>query len=98
MNDILIEKLKNGETVQKRCKGNSMTPIFESGCTVEIEPVDVSDIKKDDVVFCKVRGMVCCHLVTAVDETKKRFQISNNHGHVNGWTKTIYGRVSRTVS
>jgi hypothetical protein len=38
--------------------------------------------RKDDVVLCRVRAQYC-HLVTAV--RNGRYQISNNHGHVNGW-------------
>jgi len=34
------------------------------------------------------------HLVTAKND-KKGLQISNNHGHINGWTKQICGKVLR---
>jgi hypothetical protein len=46
-------------------------------------------------VFCKVRGRyIDAHLITAV-HPKRGWLISNNHGHDNGWTKTIYGRVTK---
>lgn len=35
-----------------------------------------------DVVFCKVRGSCVTHKVYAV---------GNNKGHMNGWTKNVYG-------
>ena len=95
MNKILIEKLKKGEVVTSRRKGNSMTPIIHSGDLLEISPIELEDVKKGDVVFCRVRKSVFCHLVTAVDEIKLRFQIGNNHGHVNGWTKAIYGKITK---
>jgi hypothetical protein len=33
-----------------------------------------------------VAGTVYLHLVSAVDQARKRVQISNNRGRVNGWT------------
>jgi hypothetical protein len=45
------------------------------------------------VVLCKVHGTYYLHLITAKDG--QRFQISNNKGHVNGWTKTIFGKVTK---
>jgi len=46
-------------------------------------------------VLCTVRGSQFLHLVSAVDAPAARYQISNNHGHVNGWTsaRQIHGRL-----
>lgn len=83
-----ISQLRAGNTVQFRPRGNSMTPKVNSGdlCTVvPIGPggVEVATLGKGDIVLCKVAGNEYLHLITAVQG--KRFQISNNHGHVNGW-------------
>lgn len=81
----IIEKLKNGETVSFRPRGNSMTPKIESGQLVTIEPVtDTKTIKRGDIVYCKVNGKIYLHLVTAIRKDGKQIQISNNHGFVNG--------------
>jgi hypothetical protein len=47
------------------------------------------------VVLCKVRGTQYLHLVSAV--RPDQYQISNNHGHVNGWTraKNVFGLLVR---
>lgn len=87
-----IEKLKNGETFSYRPHGSSMKPKINSGDLVTVAPVDVADVVVGDVVYCKVKGRVFLHLVTAVGDDG-RFLISNNHGHDNGWTRNIYGRV-----
>lgn len=57
--------------------------------------VEPSLLKKGDIVWCKVKGNHYIHLISAVD--KERFQISNNHGRVNGWASSsqIYGLVIR---
>jgi hypothetical protein len=41
----------------------------------------------------KVKGSYYLHLLSAIDESQNRFQISNNHGHVNGWVTAdkVYG-------
>jgi phage repressor protein C with HTH and peptisase S24 domain len=87
-----VEKLKKGETISYRPVGNSMTPRIESGNLVTVCP-DISNVSKGDIVMCKCKGRIFCHLVTAVQGN--RYQISNNHGHVNGWIgkDCIYGQV-----
>lgn len=89
-----VEKLQKGETVSFRPTGNSMTPKINSGELVTVSP-DISDIKKGDIVLCKCSGRYFCHLVSAVQG--ERYQISNNHGHVNGWVgkNCVFGKVIR---
>src|SRR5258708_7183059 len=83
-----IEKLRNGEQTSFRSSGNSMTPKIKSGQECTYEPVSEDDVQKGDMVFCKVQRSMFTHLVTGVRTTKdKEFQISNNHGHVNGWVR-----------
>ena len=89
----ILEQLLSGEIVTWKPTGNSMSGKIESRDQVVIRPVnDLTEINIGDVVYCEVRGNYLLHLVTAID-AKGRYQISNNHGHVNGWTKQIYGVV-----
>lgn len=93
----IFEKLQDGETVSWRPKGNSMTPRVKSGQLVTVEPIeDKSTLKKGDIVLCKVKGHKYLHLITAIKGDS--FQISNNHGHVNGWTRAIYGKLIKVES
>lgn len=92
--DIPIQELQSGRNVTIYPKGNSMTPKIESGAKVTLEPIaDITSIKRGDIVLVSVRRTVYLHLVSAVDNY--RVQISNNNGHVNGWTSKdkVYGRV-----
>lgn len=89
--------LEDGKTFETCAKGSSMTPRVKNGQKYILEPVKLEDVKVDDIVFCKVKGRYFNHLVTAVDE-QKGLQISNNHGHVNGWTKQVYGRVKEILN
>lgn len=89
-----ISVLVGGGSPLVRGIGNSMTPILRSGQVVRVNQIGSTPIKKGDVVLCKVRGNVYLHKVTAV--RGDQYQISNNHGHVNGWVGigSIYGRAS----
>ena len=87
-----IDKLLAGETIISKEPGNSMTPILKSRQPVKIEPCTWEDVKKGDIVYCKVRGNCYTHLVHGVNK-KRGCLIGNNHGHMNGWTKNIYGKV-----
>jgi SOS-response transcriptional repressor LexA len=69
-----------------------MTPRIVSGQLVRVAPRD-EDVKVGDIVLAKVKGQLYLHKVSAIQGW--RVQISNNHGHINGWTtqERIYGVV-----
>lgn len=87
-----IEKLLKGEEIISKEAGNSMLPLIKSKQPVKIAPCTWKEVKADDIVFCKVRGNVYTHLVKAIDENRGCL-IGNNKGHINGWTKQVYGKV-----
>lgn len=92
--DAWIARLRAGETVSFREGGNSMTPRIKSREKCTYVPVNsMDDIQVGDAVFCKVGSSYFTHLVTAI--RGDQVQISNNHGHVNGWTKieNVFGKV-----
>lgn len=86
-----IEKLKQGETVVFRPRGNSMVPRIMSGQECTVSPIGDRVLEKGDVVLCKVGGSEYLHLVSAIKDG--RYQISNNKKHVNGWVgpNHVYG-------
>ena len=90
-----IEKLKHGETVQFRPRGDSMKGRISSGRLCTVAPVDIYSLSVGDIVLCRVRGCEYLHLIKAIDG--KRFQIGNNKGHINGWIgpEAIYGKLIR---
>ena len=87
-----IEKLQSGKTIISKEPGNSMLPLIKSKQPVKIAPCKLEDLNVGDIAYCKVKGNIYTHLVTAKNE-KRGVQISNNHGYVNGWTKTVFGKV-----
>lgn len=89
----VADQLQEGKTVTFNPRGNSMMPRIKSGQDVTVAPVDTKDVNVGDVVLCKVAGKIFLHLVKAIDNTKG-FQIGNNKGHINGWTRTIYGKAT----
>jgi hypothetical protein len=84
--------LEEGKTFETSEKGNSMVPLLYSGEKHILTPISIEEVKVGDIVFCKVKGSYMTHLVTAKND-KKGLQISNNHGHINGWTKAVWGKV-----
>ncbi|MCR5834493.1 MAG: 2-oxo acid dehydrogenase subunit E2 [Selenomonadaceae bacterium] len=98
-NKISAEHLQAGETITIIGFGQSMTPILKSGQPAIVVPV-TADIKlaKNNIVFCKVAGHYYLHKITAI-RNGNTYQISNNHGHSNGWCsrKCIYGLMTEKL-
>lgn len=86
-----IAKLIVGETVTFKARGNSMTPRIRNGDLVTLEPCVMENVKKGDIVLASVKGNNYVHLVK--QKRGKEVLIANNHGHVNGWSRHVYGRV-----
>ena len=63
-----------------------MVPLIRSRQQVVVAPVDPSKLEVGDIVLARVAGTVYLHLVSSVEPAKKRVQISNNRGRINGWT------------
>lgn len=89
-----IAKLRAGETISFRPRGNSMTPRIKSSQLCTVEPVLPNTLQVGDVVLCKVRGAEYLHIVKAMHAG--RFQIGNNRGFINGWIEpsAIFGRLA----
>jgi hypothetical protein len=87
-----LAKLRSGETVTFRPRGNSMAGKVESGQLCTVEPVDPATLRIGDIVLCKVSGREYLHLIKAIQGP--RFQIGNNRGRINGWVSAgaIFGR------
>jgi hypothetical protein len=91
-----IATLRDGKTAKHKGHGNSMHPRIPSGSVVTLEPIaNLADLEVGDAVFCKVKGNVFTHVVSALKGgvDNREVQISNLRGRVNGWTTTVYGRV-----
>ena len=84
---------------QMKAFGNSMMPILKSGSLLMFEVSDNGIYHVDDIVFCKVKGRyIDAHKIIKVKPLPRgkigfEYLIANNHGHENGWTKQVYGKV-----
>lgn len=93
-----IRRLMSGEQqVSMWPVGNSMTPRIKSGQHVVVQKVDdQSSLRKGDIVLCRIGSRDYLHLVKSIRVTADGhpiFQIANNHGRINGWTRHVYGKV-----
>ena len=91
--DTIASRVTTGSTVDFRPSGSSMAPLIRSRQLVTVAPVDPTTVDVGDIVLARVAGTVYLHLVSAVNASAGRVQISNNRGRVNGWTNhaKIYG-------
>ena len=93
MLDLMAERVAGGATVEFRPTGASMVPLIRSRQSVLVAPADPAKLEVGDIVLARVTGTVYLHLVSALDRPRRRVQISNNRGRVNGWTsyERVYG-------
>lgn len=89
--------VSKGATVTFRPRGSSMTGIINDKDEVVVIPCDHSKLEVGMAVLCKVKGKIYLHKITIIDLSKKRCQISNNHGSINGWSSfdNIVGVVTK---
>jgi hypothetical protein len=77
--------MKGAEKITIHPRGHSMEPLIMDRQEVTIHRLREDDVlSPGDVVLAKVRGHIYLHKISAISGA--RIQISNNHGHVNGWT------------
>jgi SOS-response transcriptional repressor LexA len=95
---FVIEKLRNGETVQIRPRGHSMKGKVNDSDLVTVEPCNVEELSVGDIVLVRVKGNDYLHLIKAMNQG--RFLIGNNRGGVNGWVghNCIYGVATKVES
>lgn len=73
------------ESVTFKPRGHSMEPLIRDRELITVRRLGLAEaLVSGDIVLAKVRGRTYLHKVSAVDG--HRVQISNNHGHINGWT------------
>ena len=92
VDELLLEALRQGIAIKFRPHGDSMVPLIRSGQLVTVESAAKHTVKVGSIVLCKVDGRQMLHKVSAVG-SDGRYQISNNHGHINGWCppKNVFG-------
>lgn len=93
---IVARRLEDEPEVTFAARGTSMRPIINNGDTVTVASIKpATKIAVGDVVLAKFGTAYYLHKVSAVE--KDRVQISNNRGHVNGWTtrKNILGKLKK---
>src|SRR5262245_1370196 len=90
-----IEKLRDGEGVSFRPKGNSMIGNIGSGKLCSVVPLESGDLKVGDIVLCKVNGREYMHLIKGIQG--EQFQIGKNWGGMSGWvtSNAIFGKCIR---
>lgn len=91
---IAKENLEKKGFTEMTCYGNSMQPIF--GRKERLLFKKQSDYEIGDCVFCKVNGrFIDAHKI--IKKEGKRYLIANNHGHENGWTRQVFGKVIKML-
>ncbi|HNC44356.1 MAG TPA: S24 family peptidase [Acidobacteriota bacterium] len=90
-----IEQLKQGQTVQIRPRGHSMTGKVNDGDLVTVTPVPTATLEVGDIVLVRVKGTDYLHLIKAINQG--RFLIGNNRGRINGWVghNCVFGKAIR---
>lgn len=96
MRNYKLERLLNQETFITSESGNSMFPLIKSKQGHFLTPATWESVEVGDIVYCKVHGKFYTHLVKATN-AEKGCLIGNNKGGINGWTKNVYGKVTRVV-
>lgn len=96
MKNNKVERLLSGETIISKEPGNSMLPLIKSRQPVELTPATWESVEIGDIVYVKVHGNLYTHLVKSKN-LEKGVLIGNNKGNINGWSKNVYGKVTKIL-
>jgi hypothetical protein len=94
MRNFKLETLLEKGSIITSEKGNSMLPFIKSGQKHLLTKISWEDCEIEDIVYCKVKGRLMTHKVWAKDPLKG-LQIGNASGFINGWTKSVFGKVTQ---
>jgi hypothetical protein len=70
--DVLLGQ---GQVVRFTAEGWSMYPAIRDGETIDLAPVDVSRIRRGDVLLCRLGTGAVAHRVIAIDKTARPIRI-----------------------
>src|ERR1700681_1593409 len=71
--EITRELLEQGLRVRFQARGASMSPAIRDGEVVEITPVIVSKLRKDDIVLTRSKNGFRLHRIVVADSSKDAF-------------------------
>ena len=86
--ELLVNTLKEGETVAHWEYGDSMIPLLISGQYVRLEPIHETP-HNGDIVYCLVDGEWMCHMVWVVNRFTKQCLIGSTSGELYGWADEV---------
>jgi uncharacterized repeat protein (TIGR01451 family) len=81
--EVVRELLGNGFAVRFQARGASMSPAIRDGETVEITPVIMSKLRKDDIVLAKTNYGFRLHRIVRADPTQDIFITRGDCGQQN---------------
>jgi uncharacterized repeat protein (TIGR01451 family) len=80
---VILDLLKQGLSVRFRATGASMTPAIRDGDIVEVTPVIVSKLRKDDIVLGKTNEGFRLHRIVSADPDNDVFITRGDRGQEN---------------
>src|SRR5579863_5664524 len=105
--EVVRELLARGLCVRFEAQGASMSPAIRNGEVVEITPVMVSKLRKDDIVLTKSNSGFRLHRIVLADHVHDRFVTRGDCGQGNdsdakgnqilGLARAKEVRIGRTV-
>ena len=97
---VAVDALGQGQSVQVRPRGHSMTGQINDGDLVTLAPCRACELVAGDVVLARIEGRRCHHIVLhrIVAAEQDRFLIGSN-SRLDGWVEVgaIVGRVAQIV-
>src|SRR5271165_2634199 len=81
--EVIRELLEQGMSARFQARGSSMSPAIRDGEVVEVTPVMVTKLRKDDIVLAKSNCGFRLHRIVLVDPAKDVFVTRGDCGQEN---------------
>jgi uncharacterized repeat protein (TIGR01451 family) len=81
--EVACELLQQGLCVRFEARGASMSPAIRDGEVVEVNPVVVSEVRKDDIVLTRSKNGFRLHRIVIADHARDEFVTRGDCGQEN---------------
>ncbi len=80
--EVIESVVASGHTARFVASGDSMWPLFRSGQAIDVQPVDIAELRRGDIVLARLeRGLTAHRIINIVRESSGIVWVTTRGDH-----------------